>query len=922
MRLIFLIVFILHWSAFQCKERHLQKGRQDSDKNELVLNSGLKLKFSEKRSAALLLNWAKDIDLHGGTVSHTTAVQRESHIVNMINSGQLSFGAYEDYQRLAAGTGNVDSARLLMQYGIGGTVKSLMEASGGRGNTVSHRAHVLAMNCNATALQAAFASLSLSSDSHIHGEDEVDDNLHNGDRGEDDDYDWTGLHADLHLEDGTTLLVVAAYSGCLNVVILLINEGANVELAGANGVTPLMAAAGSGHAHVIEVLVKSGHASVHIKHKFSSTTALHMAAEMVHASAIRTLCQLGADALAVTSTGGTPLHTLAQGGLTELRKFHDTKSSSSSSQSGIDKRSQESELSNEENDKRIDDVISAFKDDCKISLDILMNDDTTALYLASQYGNTALVRALLRGGANPSFSMPFTKYKGGSQLATPGGTLPDGSSVFDKGFLLNSEAGNGAEAIHAAAEEGHADTVLALIRGGADPNSLAMAVTPLHLAAQYNRPDVARVLIQEGNCDVNKRSYTDGATALYYAAGHGYTAVVREILSSPQVNMSITQSRSGGFPLFYAAIMNQAATFTQLVQAGADVRQKCPDGHTALSGAISALCVGCVQALLEHKDVYNLLVDERMGNKDQYTSLLAAVVAPKSPKRDKIVNLALQTVKSSLLGGESSRFVRFVDTPSLQDGATALHYAARQGDVFTCSILLDVGANVNLRMKDPASFSPTPLYLAIHSGNSRLVQLLLQRGADPEAGLDHPSNITPLLAAIDKGDTKSAKILLRGVSVQTKEKSSGKRKLNVDSNTNINTNAHTGIDNNNINSNSIDSSIDSSSIGSSGSMKADPNKGLPNGGIMQSPLLFAVVRSRAEIVKDLLNAGAYCNVIVATPSSSKNNHQHRDRGGGRQDDGETLVDIARRKRDFDVLQALMMFPQCDPDTVRSGGRLI
>jgi hypothetical protein len=74
---------------------------------------------------------------------------------------------------------------------------------------------------------------------------------------------------------------------------------------------------------------------------------------------------------------------------------------------------------------------------------------------------------------------------------------------------------------------------------------------------------------------------------------------------------------------------------------------------------------------------------------------------------------------------------------------------------------------------------------------------------------------------------------------------------------------------------------------------------------MQAPLLLAVARGHSGIAGLLLQAGAHCNIVVATPSSKPNS-------------GETLVEVARRKRDYDMLQVLTSFDACDPDVVRSG----
>jgi ankyrin repeat protein len=237
-------------------------------------------------------------------------------------------------------------------------------------------------------------------------------------------------------------------------------------------------------------------------------------------------------------------------------------------------------------------------------------------------------------------------------------------------------------------------------------------------------------------------------------------------------------------------------------------------------------------------------------------------MAPHSLKRNNIISLLLKkVVQYSREEGGTALLHRYVNSVSLRDGATALHYAARIGDELTCSMLLQRGGNVNIRMQDTHAHSPTVLYLAVQSGNIKLVALLLLHGADPNDGLSPPSNVTPMLAAIDKGNTKIAIMLLNGVD---NEDESLRQK------------------------------------------KADPNKGVGNGGgsasgIMQSPLLYAVVRGRADIVHELLTAGAFCNIIVATPSSPA---------------GETIVEIARKKRDFDVLQALMAFRKCHPEIVR------
>lgn len=57
-------------------------------------------------------------------------------------------------------------------------------------------------------------------------------------------------------------------------------------------------------------------------------------------------------------------------------------------------------------------IVAALVDDCNSSINSLLNNDTTPLYLAAQDGHAGMVEALILHGANPSFAMPVTSYKG------------------------------------------------------------------------------------------------------------------------------------------------------------------------------------------------------------------------------------------------------------------------------------------------------------------------------------------------------------------------------------------------------------------------------------------------------------------------------------------------------------------------------
>ena len=100
---------------------------------------------------------------------------------------------------------------------------------------------------------------------------------------------------------------------------------------------------------------------------------------------------------------------------------------------------------------------------------------------------------------------------------------------------------------------------------------------------------------------------------------------------------------------------------------------------------------------------------------------------------------------------EDSQVMNMVD----RRGHTALHFACEIGHVGIAAYLLDHGANINQQSTSTLS---TPLSLACWSGQPSVVQLVLDRGADPTITDEH-GNI-PLMAAALFGWTEVVRCLL------------------------------------------------------------------------------------------------------------------------------------------------------------------
>ena len=88
-----------------------------------------------------------------------------------------------------------------------------------------------------------------------------------------------------------------------------------------------------------------------------------------------------------------------------------------------------------------------------------------------------------------------------------------------------------------------------------------------------------------------------------------------------------------------------------------------------------------------------------------------------------------------------------VDVNAAQgDGMTALHWAARQGDVELAQMLLYAGANVKATTRLGGY---TPLIMAAQIGSAPMIETLLKAGADPKAATTNGT--TPLMLAAASG---------------------------------------------------------------------------------------------------------------------------------------------------------------------------
>ena len=238
--------------------------------------------------------------------------------------------------------------------------------------------------------------------------------------------------------------------------------------------------------------------------------------------------------------------------------------------------------------------------------------------------------------------------------------------------------------------------------------------TPLHWAAYRDDLAKANQLIRAG-ADVNAANDL-GVTPLWAASLNGSVEMVGALLAAganPNIRLV-----SGETPLMAASRAGKPLVVQLLLKKSADPNVRGTRGQTALMWAVSQQHPDVVRALLAGgADVH--------VRSDSWSQMMA--VPPHGlPEYNRMIP---------------------------QGGNTALLFAARVGDRESAKLIVDAGGNVN----DEDAWGVSATTLAAFSGYGDIARLLLDKGADPNAG---KAGFTALHCAIMRRDEATVALLL------------------------------------------------------------------------------------------------------------------------------------------------------------------
>ncbi len=328
---------------------------------------------------------------------------------------------------------------------------------------------------------------------------------------------------------GDSPLADAAMRDDVAAVRALLAQGADVNTPRGDGMTGLHWAALNGNAEIARLLIGAG-ADLEAVTRIGAHTALHVAGKEANGEIVAILAEAGADVAAVTETGATPLHFAAAAG--------DVRAVSALIEHGAPVDAREPEWGQTPlmfaaalgRTNAVVALLEAGADAINtarvmdlVERDILdrMSERKRRTEIAAMRGGTdALsypVESGVAGRTPQASTAPVTtreeQARQAAQEALEARRQTGEPIPLNYADLVGQHGG--LSAIHLAAREGQASTVMALLDGGVDINmpSVADNTTPMLMAAINGYFDLVVELLERG-ADPNLASDA-GATPLY-----------------------------------------------------------------------------------------------------------------------------------------------------------------------------------------------------------------------------------------------------------------------------------------------------------------------------------------------------------------------------------------------------------------------
>lgn len=465
-----------------------------------------------------------------------------------------------------------------------------------------------------------------------------------------------------------------------------------------------------------------------------------------------------------------------------------------------------------------------------VDVSICDNFGASPLFVAAALGYDEIVGVILQRGDGETTHLLrlFSGYSPlhtaimGEHETTVGIILHYAQQVLsesDLSSMINTPTPRGNTALHLASKMKLLNTVRLLIAAGANATILdkRQNATPLLIACSSDMPELAEVLLlsgqYHGHPSINAPAKDSGGVALCFAAQNGMESLMKIFAEAgADPDLALVDAT----PLICAVVMGFENTAIALVDAYLSVEsgkhhlqtpaldsQAAGDGSVEKLGSpagrivspfsrrfdvhavdpksqSTALHLACETNMINLvKKLLNCGALICSTNKQFATPLHVAI----HNEHDELAIFLLQRGKEMIQDGSSAFDISLMDAR----GDTVLHVACRAGMVKVLEKILAMFTHQEMlflatRTKNPRikpfdllaenRLGDSPLLVAIKSGHANVAEMLIA-AADPStniaAVLDHSGSSKALIAAVDRGYFKLARLLLQRGAVATND---------------------------------------------------------------------------------------------------------------------------------------------------------
>ncbi|KAF5337853.1 hypothetical protein D9758_016158 [Tetrapyrgos nigripes] len=483
-----------------------------------------------------------------------------------------------------------------------------------------------------------------------------------------------------------------------NMILLMMENGADVNAQGGQYGTALQAASWGGNVDIVKLLLENG-ADLNAQGG-QYGNALQAASSKGNVDIVKLLLENGADVNAQGEEYGTALQDASYRGYVDIVKLL--------LENGADVNAQGGKYSNALQAASVEGNVDIVKLLLENGADVNAQggEYSNALWTASVEGNVDIVKLLLENGAD--VNAQGGKYSNALQAASVECNVDIVKLLLENGADVNAQGGKYSNALQAASApcRGGVDIVKLLLENGADVNAQGGKYGNALQAAStsYGRGvDIVKLLLENG-ADVNAQGGLYG-NALQAASYRGQVDIVKLLLENgADVN---AQGGEYGNALQAASVEGNVDIVKLLLENGADVNAQGGVFGNALQAASAKLggSVDIVKLLLENG------ADVNAQGGVYGTALQAASL------RGYVDTVQLLLENGADVNAQGGRY------------GNALQAASFEGEVDIVKLLLENGADVNAQ----GGKYGNALQAASLIGYVDTVQLLLENGADVNA---------------------------------------------------------------------------------------------------------------------------------------------------------------------------------------------